>query len=227
MATSTSVEARRERGLSWRLWGPVVTGLLVALSSSLLSGPLHGQDGAADTEPARLTVTPIYRNLYPTGEVERVEEGTWGFDSSFGLGLRLGWRASDRLVVEAAAFRAPTDLSQTVGALKVVRGTDLDVVTGGASYYLGPAGWTVRPFLSAAAGVKRYAGNPPLDLEETRPTVAAGAGATVRTGGIVDVTVRFTDYISEFDPSVLNEEFEGTPLQNDLVLEMGLRIAVL
>lgn len=223
MARTTSARAGRERGPSAGLAGPVLGFLLLTLSSGLFSGPLHGQDGAADTEPARLTVTPIYTNLYTTGELERVEEGTWGIDPSFGFGLRVGWRASDRLVVEAGALRAPTDLSLSGDALKLALDTDLDVVTGGASYFLGPSGWTVRPFLSAAGGVKRYGG----DLEETHPTVAAGGGAAVRTGGIVDVTVRVTDYVSEFDVSALSEEFEGTPLQNDIVLEVGLRLGVL
>lgn len=227
MARTTSVKARRERGPSARLAGPVLGFLLLALSSGLPSGPLSGQEGAADAEPDRLTVTPIYTNLYPTGELERVEEGTWGVDPSFGFGVRLGWRASDRLVVEAGGFRAPTELSLAAADLEAAFDVDLDVVTGGASYFLGPAGWTVRPFLSAAGGVKRYGGNPPLDLEETHATVAVGGGAAVRTGGIVDVTVRLTDYVSEFDVSVLSEEFEGTPLQNDIVLELGLRVGVL
>lgn len=228
VARTTSVKARRERGPSARLTGPVLGFLLLALSSGLPSGPISGQEGAADPEPDRLTVTPIYTNLYPTGELERVEEGTWGVDPSFGFGVRLGWRVSDRLVVEAGAFRAPTELSLAAADLEAAFDVDLDVATGGASYFLGPSGWTVRPFVSAAAGVKHYDGAPPLDgLGETDLTLAAGGGAAVRTGGIVDVTVRLTDYVSEFDVSALSGEFEGTPLQNDIVLEVGLQVGVL
>lgn len=196
----------------------VVLGLATAFLSAGTPSGLSGQ------EDGKLEVTGTLANGFFYGGVgssfstDQGIENTVGLDDGLGVGLRVGWRFSDRVTGELAVTSFPTEIVVRGGQFTVGFDADVTMTEGTFLYHLGDPQAPIRPFLAAGGGAVSYAGS---FRTEWDGMWNVGGGVRLELGDLVDLRFDLRDYMSSFD-ALENVENEDARFQNHVVLSTGL-----